>query len=155
MSLSKSFFISILLLLSSLCYAQEKPPVIDWADKSSWVTASIEPSVSFIEALRSNDKKCNLLKLGLKEAITNGTVLTIKHLYSSPRPCLGCPDDGMPSGHTANAFTGNNWQVSLYFGTVTGILRHRANRHTWTQVAVGTLVGVGSDFLGNLIHCKE
>jgi membrane-associated phospholipid phosphatase len=151
--MSRNKLILILVLFSSPAYAQE--PVVKWADYSSWATAAVEPTVSVIEALRSNDKKCNLLKLGIKEAISNGTVLTIKHFVSSPRPCLGCLDNGMPSGHTANGFTGNNWQVSLYFGTVTGILRHRANRHTWTQVLAGAGIGVASNFIGDLMHCKE
>ncbi len=151
---NKFLFISFV-LLSSPCYAQDKPPVIDWADKASWVTASVPSVVSVVEALRSENKKCNLLKLGLKELVSNGSVLTIKHFYSSPRPCLGCGIDGFPSGHTANGFTGNNWQVNLYFGTTTGILRHKANKHTWVQVAGGIVIGVSSDLVGNLIHCKE
>lgn len=144
-----------LLFLSSPCYAQDKPPVIDWADKASWVTASIGPSESIIEALRSSNKKCNLLKFGVKEIIANVSVITFKHFIHSERPCLNCQDDGTPSGHTANAFTGNNWQVSVTAGIVTGILRHKANRHTWKQVALGAIDGIGSNLLGNLIHCKE
>jgi hypothetical protein len=145
----------LILLFSTPCYAQDKPPVVDWADKSSWVTASVSPTVSVIEALRSPDKKCNLLRLGLKEAIGNVSVITLKHFVSSPRPCLGCVDDGMPSGHTANSIIGNGWVVSMYFGSVTGILRHRANKHTWTQVAAGAGIGVASNLIGDLIHCKE
>ena len=141
-----------LLSFASCLYGQDKP-VVKWADDTSYATAAVSPTVGVIQAWQSNNRKCNFLKLGLKELIGNGTALTIKHYISSPRPCLGCGADGMPSGHTDNAFIGP-WQFSIAFGAGTGILRHVANRHTWTQVIAGAGVGVASDLLGNLIHCN-
>jgi hypothetical protein len=140
----------LLLLLSAKVEAQDKP-VVDWADKTSYATAATSPSASLIEAVRGESKKCDLLKLGLKEVLANGVGITIKHFVVSPRPCLGCPPDGMPSGHTWNSFIGNDWRFALSFGITTGVLRHTANRHTWKQVAAGALLGVGSDVAGELI----
>ncbi len=114
----------------------------------------MNPTVATVEALRSDQKKCLLVRIALSEAILNGTALTMKHFILSPRPCLGCQPDGMPSGHSGNSMIGaTGWRYGIVFGAATGSLRMQANRHTPTQVAAGLLLGAGAEFAGKLIHC--
>ena len=144
--------VAAILLISTTVYAQE--PVTKWADAVSWGTAFVNPTVATVEALRSDQKGCRLGKIALSEGIANGLALTMKHFILSPRPCLGCLPDGMPSGHSANSMIGaSGWRYGIVLGATTGSLRMQANRHTPTQVAAGLLLGAGAEFAGRLIHC--
>lgn len=146
-----------LLLLFSCAVAAQGLPVVPWADNTSYATAAINPIWGVVEAWRSSERSCHLAQLGLSEAIGNGLALTLKQSISSPRPCLGCAPDGFPSGHTMNSFIGfsSHWQYGIAFGLSTAALRVHANRHTWTQVAAGTAIGIGADYAGRLVHCQN
>ena|SRR5665213_1766733 len=150
--------LTLIMFFSFFCSAgaqQLKEPVVKWADYTSYATAFADAGVSTILAYKSNDRKCNLIKLGIKEAIGNGSALVIKHFIPSPRPCIGCSNDGMPSEHTDNGFIGSDWRLGLAFGITTGVLRHTANRHTWKQVIAGAGVGIGTDLIGSLMKCSS
>lgn len=125
-----------------------------WADGVSWGTAFVNPTVAVVKAWQSDDKKCRLGRLALSEGILNGVSLTLKHFIVSPRPCLGCAPDGMPSGHSGNSVIGSSsWNFGIVFAASTGALRMEANRHTPKQVAAGLLVGAGAELAGRLIRC--
>ncbi len=141
-----------LLLFPLTVHAQE--PVTTWADVASYATAAVNPTIATVEAFRSTQKACRLGRIALSEGILNGVGLTMKHFILSPRPCIGCAPDGMPSGHSGNSMIGaSGWRYGIVFGATTGSLRMQANRHTHTQVAAGLLLGAGSEFAGRLIHC--
>jgi len=142
----------IMLLIPATLYAQE--PVNKWADGVSWGTALVNPSMAMIDALRSDQKGCRLGRLALSEAVVNGVGLTLKHFIVSPRPCIGCAPDGMPSGHSANSMVGSSgWRYGIVFGASTASLRMEARRHTPTQVAAGLLLGAAGELAGRLVKC--
>jgi membrane-associated phospholipid phosphatase len=133
-------------------------PVDPAPDVLSYATAAVNPALSVIDALRSSDRGCRLARLALSEGIGNGLTLAIKHFVVSPRPCLGCTPDGMPSGHTMNSVLGtgtDHWQLGVAFAIATGSLRQAAHRHTLPQVLVGAGIGVLSESLGHLLRCQE
>lgn len=149
------FSILILTIPRSSC-AQE--PVNRLADWSSYGTAVVNPTLGVIGALRSSDPKCQLGRLALSEGLGNGVTALIKTTVHSPRPCLGCPSDGMPSGHTMNSAVGANWhpRFGLSFTLSTGDLRTAANRHTPAQVVAGALLGIAADYAPRLfLHCGD
>lgn len=129
-------------------------------DVVSWGTAAVNPTIAAIDAWNSPDRACRLKKLIILEGLGNGLSLTLKHLIASPRPCVGCPPDGFPSGHTMNSAIGlsRNWYVggAIAIGA-TGILRSpvAANRHTWKQVAAGAGIGLGVNAAGLLLKCQS
>ncbi len=86
-------------------YAQQ--PVEKWADWSSYPTAVVNPASAAVEAWRSEHRSCRLARLAISEGAGNGITLWAKKSYDSPRPCLGCAPDGMPSGHTMNSVIGS------------------------------------------------
>jgi membrane-associated phospholipid phosphatase len=146
--------------------AQE--PVVKWADYTSWGTAPVNAVWAAVDAARGERPWCHLGQLAISELLGNGVTIGLKHLVHSPRPCTGadpsCKPDGMPSGHTMNAFLGfdhdrpaSGYGVSvaipLAAGIGTGILRGVAKRHTHTQIVIGAFVGLGSDQAGHLLHC--
>jgi len=144
----------IVALWAAPVFAQE--PVNTIPDKLSYATAAVNPTIAAIKALQSEHKGCQLGRLALSEGIGNVTTIVIKALVHSPRPCLGCAADGMPSGHTMNSFIGasaSGWAIGASFGIATGGLRMTAHRHTFAQVAAGAAIGIGSDVAGRLIHC--
>lgn len=146
-------FLLACLFTPLLVHAQA--PVQPWADVSSYPTAMVNPATAAIEAWRSNDRACRFGRLALSEAIGNGVALTLKHFIVSPRPCLGCVPDGMPSGHTMNSAIGmfsSRWGFTATIAT--GVLRHEANRHTWKQIAAGAALGVGAETAGLLLKCR-
>lgn len=151
-----AFALVCFLLVSTAAVAQQ--PVVKWADVASYGTAAVNPTVAAVEAARGPDKWCHLGQLGISELLLNTTVLTMKHFIVSPRPCIGCGVDGMPSGHFANSLIGNSWNRSLGFTVsfATADLRYEAHRHTKTQLLVGGLLGAGADWAGpKLLHCPS
>ena len=151
-----ALIVTLVLLLASPARAQE--PVEKWADYTSWATALANPTIAAVQAARSSDPKCRLGQLALSEAIGNGATLALKHLIVSPRPCVGCAPDGMPSGHTMNSAIGvsSRWQVGLFFTLGTAELRTAANRHTPAQVAAGAALGFVAEWAGHrLLHCTN
>jgi membrane-associated phospholipid phosphatase len=150
--------IRILFLLACLftpLLVHAQAPVQPWADWTSYGTAMVNPATAVVEAWQSPSRGCRLGRLALSEAIGNGVALTLKHFIVSPRPCLGCAPDGMPSGHTMNSAIGmfsSRWGFTATIAT--GVLRHEANRHTWTQIAAGAALGVGAEAAGRLIKCQ-
>jgi membrane-associated phospholipid phosphatase len=156
-------FLLACLFIPLLVHAQA--PVKPWADWSSYGTAVGNPGAAAVDAWRSDRRGCNLARLALSEGVGNGITLWAKRTYDSPRPCLGCAPDGMPSGHTMNSVIGSSqwggglkpWQHYLIAGglvAATGWLRHDANRHTWRQIAAGAVLGVGAEAAGHLITCR-
>jgi membrane-associated phospholipid phosphatase len=148
--------VTLVVLGSSPALAQTAPNVVPWADVMSYATAAVAPSISVATALRSSEPRCQLLRLGVSEAIGNGLTLTLKHLVNSPRPCSGCAADGMPSGHTMNSTIGfsSHWQVGLAFALGTAELRTGAHRHTPMQVAAGAAIGAFAEWAGRAwVHC--
>jgi membrane-associated phospholipid phosphatase len=146
----------LLLLVAAPCAAQV--PVEPWADGLSWGTALVNPTWAVIDAARSGDVKCRLGRLAVSEAIGMGTGVVLKRLIVSPRPCLGCVPDGMPSNHTLLSTIGfsSHWQVGLYFTLGTAELRTVAHRHTPTQVAAGALLGLAAEWAGTrLVPCRS
>jgi membrane-associated phospholipid phosphatase len=142
------------LCCSARAEAQTKP-VVGWADDLSYATAAINPTIAAVEAWRSPSRLCHFGRLAISEAVANGVGITIKHFVVSPRPCLGCAPDGMPSGHTWNSAVGylsSGWGFTATIAT--GVLRHEANRHTWPQVIAGAMLGVGAEASGLLLKCK-
>lgn len=135
--------------------ARAQQPVQKFPDVVSYGTALINPTVAMVDAWRSPSRGCHFARLALSEAVGNGIALTMKHFIVSPRPCLGCAPDGMPSGHTMNSAMGifsSQWGFTATIAT--GVLRHEAKRHTWQQIAMGAAVGVGSEAAGRLIKCE-
>jgi membrane-associated phospholipid phosphatase len=153
----KKLLLLALLLLPQMASCQTLPPVQPWADAASWGTALINPSVAAIEAWRSPQRKCRLGQLAISEAIGNGVAITLKHFVVSPRPCFGCPTDGMPSGHTMNGVIGfsSSWRVGVGFAWGTAVLRTEAHRHTPWQVAAGAALGIGAEAAGHLLRCPQ
>ena len=146
----------VLVLVAAPVFAQE--PVNRAADVISWGTAAVNPIVATVQALRSEDKVCQLGRLAISEGIGNGVTLALKHFIDSPRPCLGCDHMGMPSGHSMNAVIGASWnlKVSWTFALGTAQLRRTAHKHTLPQVAAGLGLGALSEFAGQkLLHCHE
>ena len=145
----------VLLLLAAPVHAQE--PVVRWADWASWGTAAANPTIAVVRAARSESPKCRLAQLALSEAVGNGATFAVKHLVASPRPCLGCAPDGMPSGHTANSAIGfsRHWQLGLAFTLGTAALRTDANRHTKEQVFWGAVLGFTGEAAGHLLKCQH
>jgi membrane-associated phospholipid phosphatase len=146
------------LLLCVLACAAPTPvaaqePVVKWADAASWGTALANPTIEVVRALRGSDTRCQLTRLAVSEVVGNVVTLIIKATVDSPRPCLGCKADGMPSGHTMNSVLGatQGWQYG--FVLTTGLFRHQANRHTVPQVLAGAAIGVGAQFLGQAVPC--
>jgi len=143
----------VLLLLAAPVHAQE--PVVRWADWASWGTAAANPTIAVVRAARSESPKCRLAQLALSEAVGNGATFAVKHLVASPRPCLGCAPDGMPSGHTMNSTIGyTGWRYGMAFSFATGQLRQDAHRHTLPQVLAGLGIGIGAEFAGRLVKCQ-
>lgn len=144
----------LLLLVASPAVAQS---VVPWADWTSYATAAVNPTIATIHAARSGDALCQLSRLGVSELVGNAITLTTKRLVTSPRPCLGCASDGMPSGHTANSAIGfsSGWQIGLAFTLATAELRTAAHRHTPWQVAAGAGIGLFSEWAGHaLVKCR-
>ncbi len=144
-------------------------PVNQWADWSSYGTAVANPANAAIRAIRDHHW-CELGRLGIQEGIGNGVTLGLKNVaYGLPaavRPCAGCAPDGWPSGHTMNSGIGadaarwgfadrwKDWAVSAGLVFLTGLLRHEANRHYWSQIGVGAAIAAGADAAGYLLHCE-
>lgn len=149
---------ALLVVICLLCLpivGHTQAPVQPWADWTSYPTAMVNPGTAAIEAWRSSDRACRFGRLALSEAIGNGVALTLKHFIVSPRPCLGCAPDGMPSGHTMNSAIGmfsSRWGFTATIAT--GALRHEAHRHTWQQIAAGAALGVGAEAAGRLLKCR-
>lgn len=151
--LLRLLFLLACLFTPLLVHAQE--PVKPWADVTSYGTAAVNPVTAAIKAWHSSDPACALGRLAISEAIGNGVALVMKHFIVSPRPCLGCPPDGMPSSHVMNSSLGmfsSKWGFTATIAT--GFLRHEANRHTWQQIATGAAIGVGAELGGRLIPCQ-
>ena len=148
------FFCAILVVfLPQITLAQE--PVAKIPDAVSWGTAFVNPAIAAVKAARSATPKCELLRLGLSEAVGNVATIAIKHFVVSPRPCLGCAPDGSPSGHSMNATIGvSGWRYGLLFSVGTMQLRREANRHTLPQVLQGFAVGIGAEAAGRLLKCE-
>lgn len=143
----------VALLLVTPVAAQDVRPV---PDAVSYLTASVNPTIAAIEAARSSDPWCRLTQLGISELVGNTLVLTLKHAIRSPRPCFGCPSDGMPSGHAMNATIGISfqWTRGAAAAATTAALRSEANRHTKTQLVAGIGVGLLAEYLGHLVKCE-
>jgi len=143
-----------LLLFAPVVQAQP-PPVEPWADRLSYGTALVNPTVAAIAAWRSPHRACKLGQLAISEAVGNVAVITLKHFIVSPRPCFGCTPDGEPSGHTMNSTIGfaSSWRLGVGFTWSTAILRTTAHRHTPTQVLTGALLGIAAEGAGHLLRC--
>jgi hypothetical protein len=159
----RAFICCVLLVASVPVYAQPQP-VNKWADWASYGTAPVNVTIGVVDAWQSERRGCHLAQLALSEAVGNGTAIGVKHYVTSPRPCLGCSADGMPSAHTMNSVIGINqahpassWKGRLIVGVtaaaLTGLLRWQANRHTWEQIGWGALLGVGAELSGQIIRC--
>lgn len=145
------------LLLALPAAAQIPVPVSPLADWASYGTAAINPTMAAVEVWRSPQRGCRFAQLAISEAVGNGVALTLKHFIVSPRPCIGCTPDGMPSGHTMNSIIGvsASWRVGMLFAVGTGGLRMAAHRHTLWQVAAGAALGVGAEATGRLLKCQD
>lgn len=129
-------------------------PAPDWV---SYGTAAVNPTIAAIEAWRSPSRACRFGQLAISEAVGNVAALTLKHFIVSPRPCIGCQPDGMPSGHTMNSTIGfsSHWKVGVVFTVATAELRTDAHRHTPWQVAAGAALGIGAEAAGHLLKCRD
>ncbi len=136
--------------------AQE--PVRSLPDKVSYGTALINPAIAAYRAARSAHPWCELGRLGLSEAIGNVSVFALQRFVVSPRPCLGCGRNGLPSGHAMNSVIGisSTWRFGIYFSVATAHLRSVSNQHTKTQAALGLLLGAGAEVAGQkLLRCPS
>jgi membrane-associated phospholipid phosphatase len=145
--------LALLLLMSEPAAAQ--PPVERWADWASFGTALVNPTIAAVDAWRSPRRGCRLGQLAISELVGNAASMTLKHFIVSPRPCLGCASEGMPSGHTMNSTIGfsSRWKVGVVFTVATAELRTDAHRHTPWQVAAGAALGIGAEAAGHLLRC--
>lgn len=141
-----------------------------WADYASYATAPDNLVGALSAALQGDHKACDLARLGLSAGVETGGTLWWKSQSHADRPCTGSPgcntDSGEPSGHTALGFIGmrtawgpqlSGWQrISIAIGTavLTGILRHTANQHFWSQIGWGALLGGGSEAAGLILRCE-
>lgn len=143
-----------LFLAAPMCQAQELRPGPNIA---SYLTVPINPAIAVVQAFRSEHPGCYLKQLGASEFLGNVSTLLVKALVHGERPCAGCKPDGFWSGHSMNAFigwrrAGGRWGLAI--GSATPVLRVEALAHTKTQVAVGSLAGLGADEVGRwLIPC--
>lgn len=135
--------------------AAAQPPVEPWANWASYGTALVNPAIAAVDAWRSPHRGCRLGQLAISELVGNAASMTLKHFLVSPRPCLGCGSDGMPSGHTMNSTIGvtARWKVGVLFTVATAELRTDAHRHTPWQVAAGAALGFGAEAAGHLLRC--
>jgi hypothetical protein len=157
----------LLVLLFVSPAAAQPLPVNKWADWSSYGTAGVNITIGVVDAWQSERRGCHLAQLAIAEGIGNGAGLTLQHVITSPRPCLGCPPHGMPSLHVTNSVIGLNqphrassWGGRVLVGVtavaLTALLRWQANRHTWQQVVWGSVLGAGSDLAGHFIlRCDD
>lgn len=149
----RRFLLALLVAFNvSPTYAQE--PVRRWADWASYGTAIVNPTMAVADAIKAPDTRCRLTRLALSEVVGNTLSLTLKHFIVSPRPCLGCDPDGMPSGHTMNATIGaSSWRGGALFSISTADLRIAARRHTRWQTMAGAGIGILGEASGRLISC--
>jgi hypothetical protein len=145
----------LLLMLPKPSFAQV--PVNPWADAASTVTAAVNPTLSILDAWRSDHRACRLGQLAISEAVANAAALTLQHFIVSARPCLGCDRHGMPSEHVAASAPGllRDPGVGLMFTFATASLRVAAHRHTWPQVVAGAGIGIAADYSGRLLRCER
>lgn len=152
----KLTIVLLCLLLPRAVSAQ--PPVEPIADWVSWGTAFTNPTIAAYRAIRSDQPRCKLTQLAISELVGNGVSVGLKHLIHSPRPCLGCAPDGMPSGHSMNSVIGISswrWEFGASFAWGTQALRGAANRHTPWQRAAGIALGGAAELAGHLVHCQD
>lgn len=154
MSRAYASILAVLLLAAPAAAQVPVAPIADWA---SYGTAIVNPTLAAVDAWRSPARTCRFGQLAISELVGNGVALTLKHFVVSPRPCLGCVADGMPSGHTMNSTIGfsSRWKVGVIFSLATAELRTDAHRHTPWQVAAGAALGVGAEAAGHLLHCHD
>ena len=111
------------------------------ADVASGVLVGANLAGATVEAWRAPDRKHALGCLALRNAIVYGATVTVKHTVSRWRPDRS---DQMSffSGHTAFAAV-NQWtfSASIPITIGAGYGRAAANRHYWTDIGVGAVVG--------------
>ncbi len=116
------------------------------ADIASWGTVGTALVMDAFSCRGTIDPRHCLVMMGVRMAVTEGTVEGLKHLIKQPRPCApACEGYGMPSGHTAFAFSavgGASIAVSIPLGLGTGTGRVLADKHTLVQVLAGAGIGL-------------
>ena len=89
------------------------------------------------------------LQLGASLGTSVGTSLALKKAFPKDRPD-GSGNDSFPSDHAAIAFSSARFitkrnDVNPYYwyaaATITGIARVQANKHTWSDVVAGGVIG--------------
>ncbi len=150
-------WIAVVACLAVPHVASAQEPVAMVPEVVSFGTAAVNPVMAAVKALRSEHRVCHLGQLAIAEAIGQTATLTMKHFINSPRPCIGCDPDGMPSGHSMNSAIGSswNWKYSFAFSLSTMELRRLAHKHTLPQVLAGAGIGWASELIGqNLLRCQ-
>lgn len=123
-----------------------------------WESITLFGSIEFVGALfvvLLLLRKPQIAKLlFVAVAITTLVTLSAKFYFAAPRPCLGCPSDSFPSGHSSTAFAVASVLYSFYpnplwfaAAALVGYSRLVLNLHYPIDVAVGALVGIVSTFI--------
>lgn len=157
---------ALLMAVAALGAQSEKPEVQPGFDAASWATAAVNPATGLWQAAHSSDQKCQISRWLVSEGILQAALYATKKLVKGPlaeRPCFGCPQDGFPSGHAANAtmgsidaWQGNGWNAafSVSMPVATAVFRYLAHRHDAKQVAAGVAFGFAADWAGHrLVRC--
>jgi hypothetical protein len=122
--------------------------VADVASYGTWAAAIV------VDIAQGEHTPRALATAGLRYGATALAVATVKHYFPAARPCapqcgVDNPMADIPSGHTAFALAaldtnggGRRVAVGVGLGTLTAVLRMRANKHDLAGVAVGAGLGL-------------
>jgi membrane-associated phospholipid phosphatase len=120
------------------------------ADIASWGTVGTALALDANSCRSAADPRHCFIMMGIRAGVTEISVEVLKHLIKQPRPCAGepgCEGYGMPSGHTAFAFStlgGPGFGVSFTLSLGTGVGRVVADKHTPWQVLAGAALGMAT-----------
>jgi membrane-associated phospholipid phosphatase len=121
------------------------------ANVASYITLGALEALDTFKSAKADRPGRAFAIQGARLGVTYGGTLLTKSLVHRARPCA--PDCGIDnpqasffSGHSAGAaqaIDGDRLSLTLSLALGTGGLRELANKHHWTDIAVGWLAGYG------------
>ncbi len=146
--------LAIVSLVSTIIVTPAQAKDSDWA-KASDIGAYGLIGLSIGLPIAKSDKK-GAVQAALSLAVTSGVTEAMKEAFPKTRPD-GSNRKSFPSGHTSRSFSA---AASLYnrqgakigipafaVAGFVGVARVKANKHYWSDVAVGAALGTAAGFL--------